>query len=76
MSTFEATVSMLEMLSEKDLKVIQSVAAVFLEKYEIYQPQTEDQLLTRIDTAIGHAQQGMLRDANDISKELRSRYEI
>ena len=76
MSTFEATVSMLEMLSENDLKVIQSVAAAFLEKYEMYQPQTEDQLLARIDTAIEHAQQGMLRDAKDISKELRSRYGI
>ena len=76
MSTLESTVSMLEMLSEKDLMVIQSVAAAFLEKYEMYQPQTEDQLLARIDAAIEHAQQGKLRDGREISSELRARYGI
>ena len=67
---------MLEMLTENDLKVIQSVAAAFLEKYELYQPQTEEQLLARIDTAIEHAQQGKTRDGKEISRELRARYGI
>lgn len=47
--------------------------------YEVhmsYQPQTETQLLERIDTSIKHAHQGMTRDARDISKELRKKYGI
>ena len=76
MSTFESTVSMLRMLSENDLRVIQSVAAAFLEKYELFQPQTEAQLLERIDTSVEHAHKGMTRDAGEISKELRAKYGI
>ena len=76
MNTYETTVSMLKMLSENDLKVIQSVVAVFLEKYELFQPQTESQLIDSIDTAIDHAHQGMTRDARAISAELREKYGI
>ena len=74
MSTFDATVSMLELLSEKDLMVIQSVAAALLEKYEIYQPRSETQLLKRIDIASDHAEEGKVRDAVVAGRDIRVRY--
>lgn len=41
-----------------------------------YQPQTEGQLLRRIDSSIEHCKQGLSRDGHEVVAELRSEFKL
>lgn len=41
-----------------------------------YQPQTEEQLLQRIDLSIEHCKQGLSRDGHEVVAELRSEFDV
>ena len=86
MSTYEATVALLQGLSEEELTAIQAVARAFRAKAEegsisggnnedtFYKPMTEEQLLDRIDLAIEHSKQGLGEDAHAVASQLRSEF--
>lgn len=79
MSTLEATVCLLEQLSESELFAIQGVAREFISRNNesyLFKSQTEEELIKRIDTSIKAAQDGHITDANVLEKELREEFGI
>lgn len=73
MSTLDTTISMIQLLSDSDLEAIQGIAKAFLAKTNgtsVYEPQTEEQLLARIDASIEHAKQGIYEDIEKVEREL------
>lgn len=73
MSTLDTTISMIQLLSDSDLEAIQGIAKAFLAKTNetaVYEPQTEEQLLARVDASIEHAKQGMYEDIESVECDL------
>lgn len=73
MSTLDTTISMIQLLSDSDLEAIQGIAKAFLAKTNetaVYKPQTEEQLLARVDVSIEHAKRGMHEDVEIVESEL------
>ena len=79
MSVFEETVSILENLSEDDLKIIQILAVRMLtrpEESNPFRPMTEEEFLGEIDTALRHAGEGKTTPVAEVVKEMREKYGI
>ncbi len=83
LSVLDYTIDLLTVLSDRELEAIQSVAIAFLNsKNDItdetqiganivpFTPQTEEQLLTRIDHSIGQIKSGNYQDAEEVENEL------
>lgn len=77
METLETIVAMLETLSEDELKIIYEVTkSFFINKISInlFKPLLEDEIITKLNLAKGHADQGLYKDATEISKEIKEKY--
>ena len=82
MSMLDYTYDLLTELSDDELAAVQSVAIALIKKglgnsigsssEEIrpFQPQTEEQLMTRIDHSLSQIGQGLYEDAEDVENEL------
>lgn len=73
MSTLDTTISMIQLLSDSELDAIQSIARAFLSKTDrsnVYTPQTEEQLLARIDSSMLHGEQGLYEDAAKVESDI------
>ena len=78
-SILDSTIDMLQMLNDNELQAIQSVARVFIMKPQVmrpYQPLSEEQLLSHVDTALEHVSAGLYENAEDVEKELISEFEL
>lgn len=79
MSTLEATVSMLELLSERELLVIQKLVQRIFESHEKnnpFQPLTEEQIYTLLTASRQQAENGEYDDASDFYKEMTAKYGV
>ena len=78
MSTLDATVSLLEQLSDNELSAIQTIAKAFISKGNnsstVFKPQDEAELLKRIDAAIASAKKGDTVEATASVEMLRSEF--
>ena len=76
MSTYEATVSLLEGLSEDQLIQVQNLARRYKQKAinNPFKAMSEDELFIKIDQAIAHAESGIVLDANVSVQEFREKY--
>ena len=82
LSTLDYTYDLLAELSDDELVAVQSIAIAFIKKsisknirsssdeVSPFQPQTEEQLLTRIDHSLSQIDQGLYEDAEDIENEM------
>ncbi len=76
MSTYEATISLLEGLSEEQLIQVQNLARRYKQKAinNPFKEMSESELFRKIDQAIAHAENGLVLDANVSVRELRDKY--
>ena len=77
MSTREATVSMLETMSEEDLRVINQLITRMMFRPQIenpYRPLSEDELYTKLDNARQETEAGLARPAEVAVAEMREKY--
>ena len=82
MSTLDYTCDLLSELSDDELIAVQSVAIAFIrngirnstknssEEIRPFQPQTERQLLARIDHSLDQIKQSLYEDAEDVESEM------
>ena len=77
MTAYESTISLLQQLSDDELFAIQGVAKAFIKSANsnrIFKPQTEDELLMRVDTSIANGKDGYYQDAAVAEEELRAEF--
>lgn len=77
MTMFESTVSMLEMLPEADLMVINSMARRLLARSiedNPFQPLSQQEWEFKLDRSIRQANEGLAKDALKASSEIRKKY--
>lgn len=82
MSMLDYTYDLLTELSDDELVAVQNVAIAFIKKgvgstvenssgeVRPFQPQTEEQLLARIDHSLSQIDQGLYEDAEDVENEM------
>ena len=87
MSMLDYTYDLLAEFSDDELLAVQSVAIAFIKngiKYNDretsgiirpFQPQTEEQLLARVDHSLSQIEQGLYEDAEDVENEMMMGYE-
>ena len=87
MSMLDYTYDLLTELSDDELLAVQSVAIAFIKKgagsnsgsssgeVRPFQPQTEEQLLARIDHSLSQIGQGLYEDAEDVENEMLTEIE-
>ena len=80
MSTLDRTISMIQLLSDSDIEAVQVIVQALYEKTQIsdaiYKPQTEEQLLTRIDASIEHGKNGLYEDVEKVEKDLIKEFNL
>lgn len=79
MSTLETTVSMLELLPERELLVIQKLVKRIFESHEKdnpFQPLTEEQIYALLAVSRQQAETGECDDADDFYKEMTAKYGV
>ncbi len=75
MSTLEATVSMLEKLSEEEINTIYEVTkSFFVNRNNFFLPKKEDEIIRELGKTREHVEAGMTVDAKEVSNELRDKY--
>lgn len=75
MSTLEATVSMMKQLPERDLlKVYAFVKLFFPDTINPFLPLTEEEIYEQLERSRQHADQGKLKNARQISTNVREKY--
>ena len=75
MSTLEATVSMLDQLPERDLLKIQAFVRLFFpEMSSPFTPLIEEEIYAQLERSRKHAEEGKLKDARQISTNVRTKY--
>lgn len=80
MSTLDSTISMMQLLSDSDIKAVQGIVQALYVKNEaaseIYKPQTETQLLQRIDASLDDIKNGLYEDADKVEEDLRKAFAL
>ena len=88
LSQLDYTLDLITSLSDEELRAIQAVAEAFVSKgrtvvtsaemnvIEPFQPQTEDQLLARIDHSLAQIENGQYSNAENVENELLARFDI
>ena len=74
MTLLESTVSMLEMLPDDDLAIVNGVTKRLLVSVSgntPYSPLTEEEWAKKLDHSLSQVENGDIRDARSVSKELR-----
>lgn len=75
MSTLDATVSMLKQLSEQDLLKIQAFVRLFFpDSSNPFAPLTEEEIYAQLERSRKHAEEGRLKDAKQVSANVRAKY--
>jgi hypothetical protein len=75
MSTLDATVSMMKQLPEQDLlKVHAFVKLFFPDTSAPFNPLTEDEIYSQLEKAREHAVSGKMKDARQVSANVRAKY--
>lgn len=75
MSTLEATVSMMKQLPERDLLKIQAFVRLFFpEDFNPFAPLTEEEIYAQLERSRKHAEEGKLKDARQVSANVRAKY--
>jgi len=72
MSTLETTISMMKQLPERDLLKVQAFVRLFFP--ETSNPLTEEEIYSQLDISRKHADEGKLRDARQVSSNVRAKY--
>ena len=80
LSMFDYTVDLLTALSDDELEAVQTVAITFLKKnsnmfesvdsVSPFEPQSEEQLLTRIDKSLSQIEEGQFQPSEEVEEEL------
>ena len=79
MTTLEANMSLLEVLSEEDLKRVQNFAKCLLMSRSSpspFQPLTKEQILSDIDESFKDVENHNLKDANEYIEDLLVKYDL
>ena len=75
MSTLEATVSMMEQLPERDLLKIQAFVRLFFpDTSNPFSPLTEEEIYAQLESSRKHVEEGKLKDARQVSANVRAKY--
>jgi hypothetical protein len=75
MSTLETTISMMKQLPERDLLKVQAFVRLFFpETSNPFAPLTEEEIYSQLDISRKHADEGKLRDARQVSSNVRAKY--
>ena len=75
MSTLDATVSMIKQLPERDLlKVHAFVRLFFPETADPFAHISEDEIYMQLERARNHAASGKVKDARQVSADVRAKY--
>ena len=75
MSTLEATVSMMKQLPERDLLKIQAFVRLFFpDSSNPFAPLTEEEIYEQLARSRKHAEEGNLKDARQVSSNVRKKY--
>lgn len=75
MSTLEETVSMMKQLPENDLLKIQAFVRLFFpDSSNPFVPLTEEEIYSQLARSRKHAEDGNLKDARQISSNVREKY--
>lgn len=75
MNTLEATVSMMKQLPESDLLKIQAFVRLFFpDSSNPFVPLTEEEIYAQLARSRKHAEDGNLKDARQISSNVRAKY--
>ena len=75
MSTFDTTVLMMKQLPEEDLlKVHAFVKLFFPDSSNPFVPLTEEEIYNQLEEARSHAASGKMKDARQISANVRAKY--
>lgn len=75
MNTLEATVSMMKQLPENDLLKIQTFVRLFFpDSSNPFVPLTEEEIYAQLARSRKHAEDGNLKDARQISSNVREKY--
>lgn len=84
LSQLDYTYDLISGLSDDELEAVQSIAMAFIKKNKVsestsdrqqpvpFQPQTEEQLLARIDHSLSQIESGEYSDAESVEQELLS----
>lgn len=77
MSTLETTVSMMKQLPEKDLLKVQAFVRLFFpESSNPFSPLSEEEIYFQLERSRKHAEEGQLKDAMQISSNVRAKYRL
>lgn len=75
MSTLEATVSMIEQLTEQDLLKVQAFVRLFFpESSNPFAPLSEEEIYSQLERSRKHAEEGRVKDARQVSSNVRAKY--
>jgi hypothetical protein len=78
-STLEATVSMLESMSENELKEVQNYIRYIIYKNDevsVYKPMSEAEIVEQLLQSVERSDKGYTKSAKEVSDEMRERYAI
>ncbi len=80
MSTYEETISMIGKLNEDDLQVVNTIVKRFVFSMsvdnDVYKPLSEDEFFSRLETARRHADEGGVKEAHEVARNIRSKHGI
>lgn len=81
MSTYEATISLMQGLSENDLLVVKEFVKRLTSKSEMkketldpFRPMTREEIIEQLSIAHEHADKGMIMAAHTASDNIREKY--
>ena len=75
MSTLEETVSMMKQLPERDLRKIQAFVRLFFpDSSNPCAPRAEEEIYAQLESARKHSEEGKLKDARQVSANVRAKY--
>ena len=75
MSTLDATISMMKQLPERDLLKIHAFVRLFFpDSSNPFAPLTEEEIYAQLEKSRKHAEDGELKDARQVSSNVRAKY--
>ena len=76
-SLLDTTIEILRHLNDEQLEAIHSVAKAFASSSgddDFFKPQTEEELVARIDASLADIKAGRYEDAEAVAEKLRAKY--
>ncbi len=77
MSTYDETISMIGKLNADDLQVVNTIVKRFVFSMsvdsDVYKPLSEDEFFGRLETARRHADEGKVKEAHEVARNIRNK---